>query len=649
MSTPPAMPAALEVGWLSLDAIHGCTVLDEPRWYDREARWAFRIELACDAPTSTVPPRTRWFVVVDGDYPAGRVEVHPALTGGLTATFPHQAHNGLPERGGHWRSGNICLTIPWTEGRRRDRASPPGQPERRLRWTLERAVEWLSRAASGRLVAPSDPYELPDFDADLPDDLGTIIVPGVSSVPDWLGRASPAWGIAGLKTLHTGPDASRITVVDELRPDLASHGRLDVPWGTFLSQTGGTLHHGAWLWLPAPPRLRPWQAPQKWGELRRWGRDAGVDIERPLAEICARFRTRAGAVVIVGFPIPTQFGGPFEQIAWQALRLPPLRTRAHMSTRGRRRPLAELDRRGPLADDEVLHWLRTTTWSRDRLAVRGVADPTLQLRRVAIIGIGAVGSRLAELLVRAGVRRIQLIDGDIIEAGNLVRHAATLRELGVAKAAALRELLQAASPHAEITAHTATLPTSPADAAVLLGEAELVIDATASDEVLRSLVALSDDRSRLWASVSLNRHAERLYCYLASGPCFPLAAFEADFAPWRSDDARRHQESLPWEGAGCWSPVFPARIDDISTLVAPVVRELERLALDPSSSPRLRVYERRCDTDGTLIELRRRDSPDQAISEFVDSHPPTTCSGPDHACVDRNRIARSNDSISTAS
>lgn len=628
MTTSPSLPVALEVGWLNLDEIEGCRVLEEPQWFARNAKWYFPVELTCDIPSSLVPASTWWFVVADADYPAGRVEVYPALAGGLRVTFPHQSHNGTPERGRPWREGNICLTVPWTEGKRRDRASPPRAPERRLRWTLERAHEWLTRAATGRLVAPGDPYELPDFGADTTDELGLIVVPGLASTAHWLQRARPAWGIAACRTLRPAGRASRVTVIRELRPDpLADSDPLHTPWGTLLSEASGTDHYGAWLWLPAPPRLLPWQAPQTWGELRGWAKGAGIDLEPPLGELCARFRTRTGTVVLVGFPIPIHFAGPFEQIAWQALRLPPLRTRARLPVRLRERPLSELDRAGPLADAVPLQWLATKIWSRDHLAVRGVADPALQSLRITILGVGAVGARLAELLVRAGVRRLHLIDGDTIEAGNLVRHTMTLHALGVPKAIAVRDSLQAASPHAELTADPSALSASPTDASAQLGDADLVIDATASDEVLRTLAVLASDQPRLWASLSLNRHAERIYCFLAHAPCFPLETFEQSFEPWRKDDAHRHEDALPWEGPGCWSPVFPARVDDITALVALAVRELEQLVLHPPIDALLRVYERRHDKDGRSIEIRHReltDSPgtgknDTSISSTVTS------------------------------
>ena len=614
MSPTPSLPGALELGWLGLTDLTGCVLLEEPRWLPDKGSWAFAVELTSENSSHLVPALTRWFVVVDADYPAGNVEVFPARDGGLTATFPHQTYNGPPARGALWRDGNICVTVPWSESRYRDRASPPSTPETRLRWTLERAREWLSRAATRELVAAGDPYELPDFDPKRTDELGIIVAPGVTDTAAWLQRSTAAWGMAICQTMHPDRGTSRITLIRELRPDDSTSTALHPPWGSLLSGTSGTVHHGAWLWLPSPPCLRPWQAPQTWGELRDWAGRTGIDLERPLTDIAAHFRAPSGALLLVGFPIPTRFAFPFEQVAWQALRLPPLLPRARLPLRLRKQPLAALDRTGPLGDTEPLQWLATQTWSPDRLAVRGVADPALQSLRVAVIGVGAIGARLTELLVRAGVRQIHLIDGDTVAAGNLVRHPATLHALGIGKAVAMRDTLQAASPFAQITASTAALSASPAAAAVQLGDSELVIDATASDEVLRTLSGLRDDRPRLWASISLNRHAERLYCHLSRAPQFPLDAFEHAFRPWRDDDVHRHDDPLPWEGPGCWSPVFPARVDDITALVSLTVRELERLALQPPATPELRVYERRCDADGTLVELRRRESPDQAAS-----------------------------------
>ena len=59
---------------------------------------------------------------------------------------------------------------------------------------------------------------------------------------------------------------------------------------------------------------------------------------------------------------------------------------------------------------------------------------------------------MAEHLVRGGVTDLALIDGDPLEAGNLVRHSLTMNELKGNKAEKLMERLNFVSPHARVRA-----------------------------------------------------------------------------------------------------------------------------------------------------------------------------------------------------
>ena len=71
--------------------------------------------------------------------------------------------------------------------------------------------------------------------------------------------------------------------------------------------------------------------------------------------------------------------------------------------------------------------------------------------RVALFGIGGVGSWCAEGLVRSGVKHLTLVDADRISASNVNRQLmATPRTVGQVKVEALRERLLEISPDAEI-------------------------------------------------------------------------------------------------------------------------------------------------------------------------------------------------------
>ena len=70
-------------------------------------------------------------------------------------------------------------------------------------------------------------------------------------------------------------------------------------------------------------------------------------------------------------------------------------------------------------------------------ALREEEQRLLGEKRVFIAGCGGLGGYLLELLLRLGVRRIVLADGDVFEASNLNRQLlATPALLGTAKAKA---------------------------------------------------------------------------------------------------------------------------------------------------------------------------------------------------------------------
>ncbi len=72
---------------------------------------------------------------------------------------------------------------------------------------------------------------------------------------------------------------------------------------------------------------------------------------------------------------------------------------------------------------------------------------------IAIIGVGALGSVAAELLVRSGVKNILLIDRDVVELSNLQRQLFSKRDIGTSKVVAMKEkLLNISAINIEISA-----------------------------------------------------------------------------------------------------------------------------------------------------------------------------------------------------
>lgn len=74
----------------------------------------------------------------------------------------------------------------------------------------------------------------------------------------------------------------------------------------------------------------------------------------------------------------------------------------------------------------------------------------LRAAKVAILGCGGLGSNLAFMLVRSGIRRFRLIDPDLVSASNLNRQAFFPEDVGKPKVTALAAHLLRLEPALEL-------------------------------------------------------------------------------------------------------------------------------------------------------------------------------------------------------
>jgi sulfur carrier protein ThiS adenylyltransferase len=95
--------------------------------------------------------------------------------------------------------------------------------------------------------------------------------------------------------------------------------------------------------------------------------------------------------------------------------------------------------------------------------------------RVAVAGLGGLGSAVAVALARTGVGALTLIDFDVVEPSNLNRQQYFLDQIGMPKTEALAENLRRVNPFVRLTLHTVEVTAR--NASALCAGADAVVEA----------------------------------------------------------------------------------------------------------------------------------------------------------------------------
>ena len=78
-------------------------------------------------------------------------------------------------------------------------------------------------------------------------------------------------------------------------------------------------------------------------------------------------------------------------------------------------------------------------------------DTSLLALKVAIVGIGSLGSYVATEIVKSGVKKLTLIDEDSIDVENIMRHRSTINDAGLSKSFSLAYDLHKYHPEVNVT------------------------------------------------------------------------------------------------------------------------------------------------------------------------------------------------------
>lgn len=100
--------------------------------------------------------------------------------------------------------------------------------------------------------------------------------------------------------------------------------------------------------------------------------------------------------------------------------------------------------------DEAAVYARKWVMLPDQSGLRSGRTTAALGKSVAVVGVGSVGSKIAEMLLRSGVDQLVLVDGDVFLPANLERHILDWRDVGFRKAHAVKRRLLHIAPGAQI-------------------------------------------------------------------------------------------------------------------------------------------------------------------------------------------------------
>lgn len=551
--------------------IPGFELLEDYTWDRNTKKWILKFRLLGEYTSSDyVPQKTEWYCLISPNYPWGDITIYPATENSVKVTFQHQNPN-IHREGALWRTGNICIKTSLGKWGKKFFNQEPFSVEQRLFWHINRCKDWIYAAAGGSLVVNGDPFEMPAFS--IQNTQLFAFNENEKTFKEWqeLGIKS---GVVYCKEAFKNVSLSPIISFKSKQLELK------YKWGKYINDSKGNENANIWTLLNHLPIIYPWQIPLNWKELFDITASQGVDLKKILME--GIFKSIKPKHLLLGFPIPNNIGEENCSIFWLAILLPKIPV-----IKNGFRPQAEQLFKAQFAimfnPDVSITWVNSQNWNEDEISSRGRLDQCVRNLRFTIMGAGAIGSHLSEMLLRLGCYNMKIMDAEVILIGNISRHTLTMDKVESMKSESLADKLNMIFPGANVTSITKDLNYKLNQSTIdkLLDETDVFIDATGDDATIEFSSDYLSQKDKIFISLSIGFAAKRLFCFMKQTQQGNLLIeFRQKLAPWLKKDSEENPDpKFPREGIGCWHPVFPARIDDILMLLSATIQRIERFII----------------------------------------------------------------------
>lgn len=224
-----------------------------------------------------------------------------------------------------------------------------------------------------------------------------------------------------------------------------------------------------------------------------------------------------------------------------------------------------------LDGDREIVWGKTQNISYHYFFGRGKLNKKLTEGKILLIGVGAVGSIVANTLVRGGCRNICLFDYDEKFPENICRSEYTLNPLICSKVKDLQERLYEISPYVKIPALNDELKLlfensdeSRANFEEFINSFDIIFDCSTDNDLLY-LISQLNIKKELF-SFSISNKAVQLVCACDGNRYI--------FSQTQFKNVLNYDIDDLYEPTGCWSPTFKASYNDINLLVQASIKHI---------------------------------------------------------------------------